>query len=146
MHYMQRTAVQGTPDLITAVTGRWTRGARELDPGRHPFRKTFGELSPLRILSIPAERSVTIEDIEPFRGALRGSLLRPYDEAPAARNPLFGGRVAHEYFLISAAADALRGPGPTDRCHGELRDSMHLRFVRPVGPYDRIKGAPHLQG
>ncbi|HEY1492236.1 MAG TPA: phenylacetic acid degradation bifunctional protein PaaZ, partial [Steroidobacteraceae bacterium] len=36
MHYLQRTAVQGTPDLITAVTGRWIRGSRELDPGRHP--------------------------------------------------------------------------------------------------------------
>src|SRR5947208_13382583 len=38
LHYMQRTAVQGTPDVVTAVTGRWVKGARELDPGTHPFR------------------------------------------------------------------------------------------------------------
>jgi len=34
MHYLQRTAVQGTPDVVTAVTGRWVKGARELDPAR----------------------------------------------------------------------------------------------------------------
>src|SRR5205814_5300052 len=45
LHYMQRTAVQGTPDVLTAVTGRWVKGARELDPGTHPFRKPFGALA-----------------------------------------------------------------------------------------------------
>src|SRR5580700_10417270 len=65
MHYLQRTAVQGTPDLITAVTGRFTRGARELDPGVHPFRKTFAELA-IGDTFRSAERAVTVEDIERF--------------------------------------------------------------------------------
>ena len=41
LHYMQRTAVQGSPDTITATSGRWVRGSRQLDPGRHPFRIPF---------------------------------------------------------------------------------------------------------
>ena len=44
LHYMQRTAVQGTPDVITALGGRWIRGSRERAPGRHPFRIAFGDL------------------------------------------------------------------------------------------------------
>src|SRR5579872_1654428 len=44
LHYMQRTAVQGTPDVLTAVTGRWIKGSRERDPGVHPFRIPFGAL------------------------------------------------------------------------------------------------------
>ena len=38
LHYMQRTAVQGTPDTVTALGGRWVRGSQLSDPGRHPFR------------------------------------------------------------------------------------------------------------
>ncbi|HEY8264989.1 MAG TPA: phenylacetic acid degradation bifunctional protein PaaZ, partial [Steroidobacteraceae bacterium] len=41
LHYMQRTAVQGSPDTITAVGGRWARGSTERNPGIHPFRKPF---------------------------------------------------------------------------------------------------------
>ena len=44
LHYMQRTAVQGTPDVVTATTGRWVKGATQRDPGQHPFRKPFHEL------------------------------------------------------------------------------------------------------
>src|SRR5579864_7637619 len=70
MHYLQRTAVQGTPDVITAVGGRWARGARELDPGVHPFRKPLGELK-LGDTFRSGEREVTVEDIERF-AALSG--------------------------------------------------------------------------
>src|SRR5512146_104619 len=41
LHYMQRTAIQGTPDVLTAVTGRWIKGSRQRDPGIHPFRIPF---------------------------------------------------------------------------------------------------------
>ena len=44
LHYMQRTAVQGSPDTLTAISGRWVRGSRLRDPGRHPFRIPFNEL------------------------------------------------------------------------------------------------------
>ncbi len=136
MHYLQRTAVQGTPDVITAVTGRWTRGSRELDPGTHPFRKAFGELA-IGDTFHSAERIVTIEDIERFAALSGDTFYAHMDEAQAARNPLFGGRVAHGYFLVSAAAGLFVDPpyGPVLANYG--LDA--LRFVKPVKPGDRIK-------
>jgi oxepin-CoA hydrolase/3-oxo-5,6-dehydrosuberyl-CoA semialdehyde dehydrogenase len=136
MHYMQRTAVQGTPDVITTVTGRWTRGSRELDPGTHPFRKAFAQLA-IGDTFHSAERTVTIEDIERFAALSGDTFYAHMDEVQAARNPLFGGRVAHGYFLVSAAAGLFVDPpyGPVLANYG--LDA--LRFVKPVKPGDRIK-------
>jgi oxepin-CoA hydrolase/3-oxo-5,6-dehydrosuberyl-CoA semialdehyde dehydrogenase len=136
LHYLQRTAVQGTPDVITAVTGRWTRGSREQDPGAHPFRKAFGELA-IGDTFHSAERTVTLEDIERFAALSGDTFYAHMDEAQAARNPLFGGRVAHGYFLVSAAAGLFVDPayGPVLANYG--LDT--LRFVKPVKPGDRIK-------
>ena len=136
MHYLQRTALQGTPDLITAAGGRWTRGARELDPAVHPFRKPFGALT-IGDTFRSGEREVTVEDIERFAALSGDRFYAHMDEAEARRNPLFGGRVAHGYFLVSAAAglfvDAPYGPVLAN--YG--LDS--LRFVKPVKPGDRIR-------
>jgi oxepin-CoA hydrolase / 3-oxo-5,6-dehydrosuberyl-CoA semialdehyde dehydrogenase len=136
LHYMQRTAVQGTPDLITAVTGRWVKGSRELDPGTHPFRKTFGELV-IGDTFNSGEREVTVEDIERFAALSGDRFYAHMDEAAAARNPLFGGRVAHGYFLISAAAGLFVDPplGPVLANYG----IDGLRFLKPVKPGDRIR-------
>jgi oxepin-CoA hydrolase/3-oxo-5,6-dehydrosuberyl-CoA semialdehyde dehydrogenase len=136
MHYLQRTAVQGTPDVITAASGRWTRGAREPDPGVHPFRKPFGALA-IGDTFHSGEREVTVDDIERFAALSGDRFYAHMDEAEAKRNPLFGGRVAHGYFLVSAAAglfvDAPYGPVLAN--YG--LDS--LRFVKPVKPGDRIR-------
>jgi len=136
LHYMQRTAVQGTPDVITAVGGRWSRGSRERDPGVHPFRKPFHALA-IGDTFRSAEREVTVEDIERFAELSGDRFYAHMSEAEAARNPLFGGRVAHGYFLISAAAGLFVDPdyGPVLGNYG--LDS--LRFVKPVKPGDRIK-------
>jgi oxepin-CoA hydrolase/3-oxo-5,6-dehydrosuberyl-CoA semialdehyde dehydrogenase len=136
MHYLQRTAVQGTPDVVTAVTGRWVKGARELDPGTHPFRKPFAQLA-IGDTFNSAEREVTVEDIERFAELSGDRFYAHMDEAAAARNPLFGGRVAHGYFLVSAAAGLFVDPpyGPVLANFG--LDS--LRFTKPVKPGDRIK-------
>ncbi|HVY81483.1 MAG TPA: phenylacetic acid degradation bifunctional protein PaaZ [Steroidobacteraceae bacterium] len=136
MHYMQRTAVQGSPNTIVAVTGRWMRGARPRDPGVHPFRKPFHELT-IGDTFFSAEREVTIEDIERFAALSGDTFYAHMNEADAARNPLFGGRVAHGYFLVSAAAGLFVDPdyGPVLANYGI--DS--LRFVKPVKPGDRIK-------
>src|SRR5207237_9640504 len=109
MHYMQRTAVQGTPDVVTAVTGRWVRGARELQPGMHPFRKPFGQLA-IGDTFNSAERAVTLEDIERFADLAGDRFYAHRDEAAAARHPLVGGRVAHGYLLVSAAAGLFVDP------------------------------------
>lgn len=136
MHYMQRTAVQGSPQTIAAVTGRWTQGAVQKDPGRHPFRKAFHELQIGDSLN-SAEREVSLDDIERFAALTGDTFYAHMDEAAAQRNPLFGGRVAHGYFLISAAAGLFVDPpyGPVLANYG----IDHLRFVKPVKPGDRIK-------
>jgi oxepin-CoA hydrolase / 3-oxo-5,6-dehydrosuberyl-CoA semialdehyde dehydrogenase len=136
MHYLQRTAVQGTPDLITAAGERWVRGARELDPGTHPFRKPFAALA-LGDTFHSAEREVTVEDIERFAALSGDRFYAHMDEAQAARNPLFGGRVAHGYFLVSAAAGLFVDPpyGPVLANYG----IDGLRFLKPVKPGDRIR-------
>jgi oxepin-CoA hydrolase/3-oxo-5,6-dehydrosuberyl-CoA semialdehyde dehydrogenase len=136
MHYMQRTAVQGTPDLITAAGARWVRGARELDPGTHPFRKPFGALA-IGDTFHSREREVTVADIERFAEVSGDRFYAHMDEAQAARNPLFGGRVAHGYLLVSAAAGLFVDPpyGPVLANYG----IDGLRFLKPVKPGDRIR-------
>jgi oxepin-CoA hydrolase/3-oxo-5,6-dehydrosuberyl-CoA semialdehyde dehydrogenase len=136
MHYMQRTAVQGTPDLVSAASGRWVRGARERDPGVHPFRKPFAALA-IGDTFHSAEREVTVQDIERFAELSGDRFYAHMDEAQAARNPLFGGRVAHGYFLVSAAAGLFVDPdyGPVLANYG----LDNLRFVKPVKPGDRIR-------
>ncbi|MGA8095463.1 MAG: phenylacetic acid degradation bifunctional protein PaaZ [Steroidobacteraceae bacterium] len=136
LHYMQRTAVQGTPDVLTAVTSRWIKGSRERDPGAHPFRIPFGALV-IGDTFNSGEREVTVEDIERFADLSGDRFYAHMDEVAARRNPIFGGRVAHGYFLISAAAGLFVDPplGPVLANYGI--DS--LRFTKPVKPGDRIK-------
>jgi oxepin-CoA hydrolase/3-oxo-5,6-dehydrosuberyl-CoA semialdehyde dehydrogenase len=135
MHYMQRTAVQGSPATLTAVGGRWVRGGTERDPGVHPFRKPFHELA-LGDTLRSRERAVTVEDIEAFAALTGDTFYAHMSETDAARNPLFGGRVAHGYFLIAAAAGLFVDPpyGPVLGNYG----LDNLRFVKPVKPGDRI--------
>ncbi len=136
MHYLQRTAVQGSPDTIAAVTGRWTRGARPKDPAVHPFRKPFHDLA-IGDSFFSGEREVTVEDIERFADLSGDHFYAHMIEEDAARNPFFGGRVAHGYFLVSAAAGLFVDPayGPVLANYG----IDNLRFLKPVKPGDRIK-------
>ena len=136
LHYMQRTALQGSPDTLTAIGGRWIRGGTELDPGRHPFRKPFHALA-LGDTFRSAERAVTVADIEAFAALSGDNFYAHMSDTEAARNPLFGSRVAHGYFLISAAAGLFVDPeyGPVLGNYG----LDNLRFVKPAKPGDRIK-------
>ena len=136
LHYMQRVAIQGSPDTLTAICGRWLRGATQTNPGRHPFRIPFYELQ-LGDTFNSQHRPVTVEDIEQFAALTGDNYYAHMSETDAARNPLFGGRVAHGYFLISAAAGLFVDPdyGPVLGNYG--LDS--LRFVKPVKPGDAIK-------
>jgi oxepin-CoA hydrolase / 3-oxo-5,6-dehydrosuberyl-CoA semialdehyde dehydrogenase len=136
LHYMQRTAVQGSPDTLTAASGRWLRGSRLRNPGRHPFRIPFNDLELGDTLK-SGEREVTLADIEQFAALSGDNFYAHMSETDAARNPLFGGRVAHGYFLISAAAGLFVDPdyGPVLGNYG----IDELRFVKPVKPGDRIK-------
>jgi oxepin-CoA hydrolase/3-oxo-5,6-dehydrosuberyl-CoA semialdehyde dehydrogenase len=127
--------VQGTADVLTATTGRWVRGARQRTPATHPFRIPFGELN-IGDSFNSQEREVTIADIERFAALSGDHFYAHMDEAAARRNPLFGGRVAHGYFLIAAAAGLFVEPqfGPVLANYG----IDALRFLKPVKPGDRI--------
>ena len=136
LHYMQRTAIQGSPETLSRIGGRFIRGAMTRAPRAHPFRIPFFALA-LGDCFESVEREITVADIEAFAALSGDRFYAHMSEAEGARNPLFGGRVAHGYFLISAAAGLFVDPdyGPVLGNYG--LDA--LRFVKPVKPGDRIR-------
>lgn len=135
LHHMQRTAIQGSPEMLTALTGVWHAGAAVQD-GRHPFRKSIAELS-LGDQVVSASREVTLDDIETFARFTGDTFYAHMDEAAAAANPFFPGRVAHGYLLVSWAAGLFvdPDPGPVLANYG----LENLRFITPVSPGDTIR-------
>ncbi|MDQ6657760.1 MAG: phenylacetic acid degradation bifunctional protein PaaZ [Actinomycetota bacterium] len=139
LHHMQRTALQGSPEQLTAITDRYVTGAvfraEGTDHWQHPFRKP---LSRLRIgdAVVAGPRLVSLADIEAFAHSTGDKFYAHMDEQAAAANPLFGGRVAHGYLLLSWAAGLFvdAAPGPVLANTG-LED---LRFRTPVKPGDEI--------
>jgi oxepin-CoA hydrolase/3-oxo-5,6-dehydrosuberyl-CoA semialdehyde dehydrogenase len=104
----------------------------------HPFRQKFGELE-LGKTFRSAERVVTLEDIEHFAGFTGDNFYAHMDEAAAAANPFFPGRVAHGYLILSFAAGLFVDPAPGPVLANYGLDN--LRFVKPVSPGDAIKVA-----
>jgi len=135
LHHMQRTAIQGSPDMITAITGRWTTGSRR-DLGEvHPFRKSLAELRIGDGIS-SAPRTVTLEDIDHFADFTGDTFYAHTDPEAAAANPLFGGIVAHGYLVVSLAAGLFVEPNPGPVLANFGVD--HLRFLTPVKAGDSI--------
>ncbi|MDU8910619.1 phenylacetic acid degradation bifunctional protein PaaZ [Aestuariicoccus sp. MJ-SS9] len=135
LHYMQRTAVQGSPDMIARITGQWLPGAAEVSQDAHPFRRTFGALQIGETLVTPP-RTVTLEDIEHFARFTGDTFYAHMDDDAARRNPFFPGRVAHGYLLLSFAAGLFVDPdeGPVLANTG----LDNLRFMKPVQAGDAI--------
>lgn len=133
-HYMQRSAVQGTPRLLAAVTGEWTKGAETQD-GLHPFRKSLADLR-LGDRIVTDRREVTLADIEHFAAFTGDTFYAHMDEDAARANPFFEGRVAHGYLIVSFAAGLFvqPDPGPVLANYG----IDNLRFLTPVYPGDRL--------
>ena len=136
MHYMQRTAVQGSPATLTAVTGTLDRRRHAPQTRVHPFRKPFEELE-IGDTLLTGTRTVTLEDIEHFAEFTGDTFYAHMDEAAAKANPLFGGRVAHGYFMVSAAAGLFVDPTPGPVLANYGLDQ--LRFLTPVNPGDTLK-------
>ncbi|MDX3110478.1 phenylacetic acid degradation bifunctional protein PaaZ [Nonomuraea angiospora] len=135
LHHMQRTAVQASPDLLTAVTGRWTTGAARAESGVHPFRKSLAELRVGDTIA-SAPRTVSLADIEHFAEFTGDTFYAHTDADAAARNPLFGGIVAHGYLVVSLAAGLFVDPAPGPVLANFGVDS--LRFLTPVKAGDTI--------
>ncbi|MFF1878454.1 phenylacetic acid degradation bifunctional protein PaaZ [Leifsonia sp. NPDC058230] len=138
LHHMQRTALQGSPTMLTAITGVWHQGAAVQEGAPHPFRKSLATLAiGDQLLSEP--REVTLEDIEHFAEFTGDRFYAHMNEEAAAANPFFPGRVAHGYLLVSFAAGLFVDPdvGPVLANYG----LENLRFVTPVSPGDSIRVA-----
>ena len=141
-HYMQRSALQGSPRTLSAVVGKWLPGAPQPEGAVHPFRMRFGELEIGYTLRTPP-RTITLEDIEHFAHFTGDTFYAHMDEEAAAANPFFPGRVAHGYLILSFAAGLFvdPAPGPVLANYG----LEGLRFVKPVSPGEAIQVALTVQ-
>jgi oxepin-CoA hydrolase / 3-oxo-5,6-dehydrosuberyl-CoA semialdehyde dehydrogenase len=134
-HYMQRTAVQGSPDILSAVTGQWVPGATEARNKPHPFTRPFDDLT-IGDTLCSRSREVTLDDIDTFAHFTGDTFYAHMDDAAARANPFFPGRVAHGYLLLSFAAGLFVHPDPGPVLANTGLDN--LRFMKPVQAGDSI--------
>ncbi|MDR2992088.1 MAG: phenylacetic acid degradation bifunctional protein PaaZ [Burkholderiaceae bacterium] len=134
-HYLQRCAVQGSPTMLSAVTGEHVRGAKVNDTPEHPFRRWFEDLQ-IGDSLLTHRRTVSEADIVAF-GGLSGDYFYMHFDEIAAKQSQFGKRIAHGYFVLSAAAGLFVSPGPGPVLANYGLDT--LRFVKPVGIGDTIR-------
>ncbi len=137
-HYLQRTALQGHPRVLTAITHRYISGAPTQPADPHPFRLKFHEL-PIGYQLKTQPREITMDDIEHFARFTGDTFYAHLDEEAARKNPLFGGRVAHGYLILSFAAGLFVDPAPGPVLANYGLDN--LRFVKPVKPGEAIQVA-----
>ena len=135
LHFMQRTALQGHPTTLMRIMNVWMKGADAVRDRIHPFRKTWDELR-IGESWITPRRTVTESDLVRFAG-ISGDFFYAHMDDIAARESLFGNRVAHGYFVLSAAAGLFvdPAPGPVLANYG----LEGLRFTKPVYPGDTIQ-------
>lgn len=134
-HYMQRTALQGSPRMLSAIGHSWIKGAPVVTEGAHPFRLGFNDLELGRSITTDA-RTITLADIEHFAEFTGDTFYAHMDEAAASANPFFPGRVAHGYLILSFAAGLFVDPAPGPVLANYGLDS--LRFLKPISPGDAI--------
>jgi oxepin-CoA hydrolase/3-oxo-5,6-dehydrosuberyl-CoA semialdehyde dehydrogenase len=135
LHYMQRTALQGSPTTLTRVSNEWIKGAAAPTDRIHPFRKYFDEIKVGDTL-VTHRRTITESDIVNFAG-ISGDFFYAHMDDIAARESLFEKRVAHGYFVLSAAAGLFVDPAPGPVLANYGLDN--LRFVKPVYAGDTIQ-------
>ena len=133
-HYLQRTAIQGSPTTITAILNQYQQGAKPILKDIHPFKQYFEDLEISETL-ITEKHTVTLDDIEKF-SELSGDKFYAHMDENALDGTIFTGRVAHGYFILSRAAglfvDAPKGPVLLNYGIDECR------FTKPVYPGSSI--------
>ena len=134
-HYLQRAALQGSPTMLAAVTGEHVRGAKVNDTVVHPFRSYFEDLK-IGDSLLTHRRTVGEADIVAFGGISGDYFYMHFDEVAAKESP-FGKRIAHGYFVLSAAAGLFVSPAPGPVLANYGLDT--LRFIKPVGIGDTIQ-------
>ncbi len=135
LHYMQRTALQGSPTTLTRISRDWIKGAAQPSDRVHPFRKYFDELEIGETL-ITHRRTITEADIVNFAG-ISGDHFYAHMDDIAAKKSIFEKRVAHGYFVLSAAAGLFVDPAPGPVLANYGLDN--LRFTKPVYVGDTIQ-------
>ena len=136
LHYMQRTAIQGSPDMLSAVCGTWVPESAEITAPAHPFTRSFTDLAIGETIHT-GSREISLKDIETFAYFTGDTFYAHMDETAAAANPFFPGRVAHGYLLLSFAAGMFVEPNPGPVLANTGLDN--LRFMKPVQAGDSIK-------
>ncbi|MBA5606521.1 phenylacetic acid degradation bifunctional protein PaaZ [Duganella sp. FT3S] len=134
-HFLQRAAIQGSPTMLAAVTGEYVRGAAVRESEQHPFRKYFQDLQ-IGDSLLTHRRTVSEADIVNFGGVSGDYFYMHFDEI-AARDTQFGKRIAHGYFVLSAAAGLFVSPAPGPVLANYGLDN--LRFITPVAIGDTIR-------
>jgi len=135
LHFMQRIALQGSPTTLTAITNQYIKGSETEEADKHPFKKYYEDLRVGEALTTH-RRTVTEADIVNF-GSVSGDHFYAHFDEIAAKDSLFEQRVAHGYFVLSAAAGMFvdPAPGPVLLNYG----LENLRFIEPVAPGDTIQ-------
>ncbi|QIK96325.1 phenylacetic acid degradation bifunctional protein PaaZ [Sphingomonas sp. HDW15A] len=135
-HYMQRTAIQSTPAMIAAISEQYIPGGPKHVIDAHPFRKRMSELEIGDTLRT-ASRTVTIADIEHFAEFTGDKFYAHMDEEAAKASPIFEGRVAHGYLILSFAAGLFVDPDPGPVLANTGLEN--LRFLTPLYPGDSMR-------
>ncbi|HEY0130569.1 MAG TPA: phenylacetic acid degradation bifunctional protein PaaZ [Allosphingosinicella sp.] len=135
-HYMQRTALQGSPAVLSSVVKQWLPGAPKPEGDRHPFRKRISELEIGYTLKT-VSRTVSLDDIEHFAAFTGDNFYAHMDEEAAKANPIFDGRVAHGYLILSFAAGLFVDPDPGPVLANTGLEG--LRFQTPLYPGDSMR-------
>jgi oxepin-CoA hydrolase/3-oxo-5,6-dehydrosuberyl-CoA semialdehyde dehydrogenase len=130
LHYMQRTAIQGSPTTLTRVTNVYQQGGKQTESDIHPFRKHFEDLQ-IGDTVITHKHTVTEADITNFAN-VSGDNFYAHMDATSLEGTIFEGRVAHGYFILSKAAGLFVDPkkGPVLLNYG----IDEARFTKPVYP------------
>ena len=129
-HYLQRTAIQGHPSTITALTKQYQVGGAQNTAGPHIFRKHFEEIE-IGDTVITDKHLVTLDNIEAF-AELSGDKFYAHMDENSLDGTIFTERVAHGYFILSKAAGLFVDPakGPVLLNYG----IDECRFTKPVYP------------
>jgi oxepin-CoA hydrolase / 3-oxo-5,6-dehydrosuberyl-CoA semialdehyde dehydrogenase len=135
-HYMQRTALQSSPAMIAAITEQYIPGAPKHFVEGHPFRRRMSELQVGDTLKT-ASRTVTIADIEHFAEFTGDKFYAHMNEEAAKASPIFEGRVAHGYLILSFAAGLFVDPDPGPVLANTGLEN--LRFLTPLYPGDSMR-------
>ena len=136
LHYMQRTAIQGSPTMLTAITNQYQQGAKGTITEIHPFKKHFEELAIGDQISTE-KRIITSDDIDKFAD-LSGDHFYAHMKNTNFDGTMFTHQVAHGYFIMSAAAGLFVDSydiNPVLLNYG----IDELRFTKPVYPGTSIQ-------